>query len=147
MAETSHCLNSYPKFFCNVITSILSLQAHSIWQTSIKQEIWKTVLHILAVCQYFLLHPSEYGADSSMKQEPWRTVPPCFGKFSSHFPVGPACPMSCIQSSSPGKSSFLPTLKTNSIRSFSDAHHPLEVTGVRSRHLSLSRKVLVLKTF
>ena len=97
---------------------------------------FKDSLAILAVCQsHFFLCPTEYLADSFIKQEPWRTTSP-LDMFSSHFSVDFACTYS-IASSSPGKNRFLPKWLANSTRSLFNANHPLEKDCSCHEHMCL----------
>ena len=118
MTEISCYLNSQPMLFCTFGASIFALQAHSIQQTFMKQEITKTVIPILAVFSYVLLFP----ADTFMKQELQSIISP-LGKFSSHCSMSPACQF--IQQSR--QEQFLAQMVTSSIRSVFNAHLPLEV--------------------
>ena len=84
MTETSHFLDSHPKFFCIVGASIFDFQAHSIQQTF----PWRRKFQ--RQFSHFLLWPAECLADSFMKQEPRRTISP-LGNFSSPLSVGSLC--------------------------------------------------------
>ena len=104
---------------------------------SMKQEISKTILPILVVCQS--LSSVSCLADSFMKQKPKRMVS-TLRQVQQSFLCGFCMSSSySIESSTPGKSSFLPKCLTNSIRNLSNAHLPLEVIGAaRNRYVSLS---------
>ena len=117
MTETSHCLDSHPKFFCTVGASISGLQAHSIQQTFPWSRKFQRQL------SHYLLCPVECLADSFMNQEPRKIISP-LGKVSSPLSVGSLCP---VYTAVQARAVSCPKWLTNSIRSLFDAHLPLEV--------------------
>ena len=127
MTETSCCLSSHPKFFCNIGASIFSLPIVSgrlIHEAENFKDI-STYIGSLSVTFFCVL------------QNVWRlfheagTLKDCltfFRQLQQSFFCGSWMLSSYgITSSRPGKSSFLPKWLTNYIRSLFDAHNPLEV--------------------
>ena len=151
----SCCLDSVLKFFFKIEASIFSLQSHTIQQTfswGRKFEIWFCLCWQFV--SHFLLYPEESLADSFMKQKPWKTVSSYLGKFSSHFSMGPACPVHTAYHQAVKVEQFLAqmasivTLKANSITSFLMLINLSEVIGAsRSRYVSLSKRSKFLQHF
>ena len=99
MTETASCLNSHPKFLCNVGASIFSLQAQYFRHTF----LWSRIF--------------------------WRAVPPCLENVWQSFYFVSCCPIRTAYCQQLRQGHFfLPndllfaTKKANSVWSFFDAH-------------------------
>ena len=127
--ETRCCLESHPKFICNILLQPTGLDYLA--DFSKKQEIWKTSYLILAkFVSHFPLCPAECLAlfcEAGILKDSCLVL----AKFSGLLPVCPICPVLQHTATQSSQVQFLAqmacfaTMEPKSMRSFFDAHHLL----------------------